>query len=282
MNASSIRSVSLPNGGIIPALGMGTWYMGEVPARHETELAALRTGIENGLTLIDTAEMYGGGAAEVLVGEAIADHRDEVYLVSKVLPSHASLRGTVTACQSSLRRLGTDHLDMYLLHWRGRYPLAETVEALESLKRSGLIGCWGVSNFDASDMDQLIAVPGGDEVQTNQVLYNLARRGPEYDLLPWCQQAGMPLMSYSPVDHGELLGHPAMLDMATSKGVTTAQLAIAWALRLPEVCAIAKASTPEHMIENRDAAELTLSQAELDQLDSIFPPPSSKVPLEMR
>jgi diketogulonate reductase-like aldo/keto reductase len=282
MNASGIRTVSLPNGTTIPALGMGTWYMGEVPARHDTELAALRAGIESGLTLVDTAEMYGDGAAEVLVGEAIAGRRDEVYLVSKVLPGHASLRGTVAACQASLRRLGTDHLDMYLLHWRGRYPLAETVEAFESLRRSGLIGCWGVSNFDASDMDELVAVPGGDQVQTDQVLYNAARRGPEYDLLPWCRQAGIPLMSYSPVDHGELLAHPAMLEMARSKGVTSAQLAIAWALRLPGVCAIAKASTPEHMIENREAAELALSDADLARLDRVFPPPSRKVPLEMR
>lgn len=265
----------------MPALGMGTWYMGEVPHRRETELAALRTGIEIGLTLIDSAEMYGDGAAESLVGEAIAGHRDEVFLVSKVLPNHASLRGTVAACQASLRRLGTDHLDMYLLHWRGRFPLSETVEAFEALEQSGLIRCWGVSNFDASDMDELVAAPGGDRVQTDQVLYNLARRGPEYDLVPWSQEFGMPLMSYSPVDHGRLLEHPAVLDMARFKGVTTAQLAIAWVLRVPDVCAVAKASTRAHVIENRAAMEITFSEAELDQLDMIFPPPSRKMPLEV-
>jgi diketogulonate reductase-like aldo/keto reductase len=282
MTETTIRSVPLPDGTAVPALGMGTWYLGEDPDGHDIELAALRTGIEIGLTLIDTAEMYGDGAAEVLVGQAIAGRRSEVYLVSKVLPGHASLRGTIAACEASLRRLGTDHLDMYLLHWRGRFPLAETVEAFEALVRSGLIGCWGVSNFDVPDLDELTAVPGGERVQTDQVLYNLARRGPEYDLLPWCREAGMPLMAYSPVDHGELLVHRAIRDMAAAKGVTTAQLAIAWVLRLPDVCAVAKASTRAHVIENRAALEISFSQAELDQLDLIFPPPFRKLPLEVR
>jgi diketogulonate reductase-like aldo/keto reductase len=282
MTETTIRSVSLPDGTAVPALGMGTWYLGEDPDGHDIELAALRTGIEIGLTLIDTAEMYGDGAAEVLVGQAIEGRRSEVYLVSKVLPGHASLRGTIAACEASLRRLGTDHLDMYLLHWRGRFPLAETVEAFEALVRSGLIGCWGVSNFDAPDMAELVAVPGGERVVTDQVLYNLARRGPEYDLIPWCREFGMPLMSYSPVDHGRLLEHAAVRDMATAKGVTTAQLAIAWVLRLPDVCAVAKASTRAHVIENRAALEISFSQAELDQLDLIFPPPFRKLPLEVR
>jgi diketogulonate reductase-like aldo/keto reductase len=281
MTAPTLRAVSLPNGATMPALGMGTWYLGEAPARHATELAALRTGLEIGLTLIDTAEMYGDGAAETLVGEVIAGHRDEVFLVSKVLPSHASLRGTIAACEASLRRLRTDHLDMYLLHWRGRFPLAGTVEAFEALVRSGLIGCWGVSNFDAPDMDELVAVPDGERVQTNQVLYNLARRGPEYDLIPWCREFGMPLMGYSPVDHGRLLEHAAVRDMATHKGVTPAQLAIAWVLRLPDVSVVAKASTRAHVMENRAAMELQFSQGELDQLDAMFPPPFGKVPLEM-
>jgi diketogulonate reductase-like aldo/keto reductase len=281
MTETTIRSVSLPNGTTIPALGMGTWYLGEVPARHAAELAALNRGIEIGLTLIDTAEMYGDGAAEVLVGEAIAGRRDEVFLVSKVLPGHASLRGTIAACEASLRRLGTDHLDMYLLHWRGLVPLAGTVEAFEALVRAGLIRCWGVSNFDAPDLDELVQVPGGEQVQTDQVLYNLARRGPEYDLLPWCREAGMPLMAYSPVDHGRLLGHPAVRDMATAKGVTMAQLALAWVLRLPDVCAVVKTSTPGRVIENRAALEISFSQAELDQLDGIFPPPGRRTTLEM-
>jgi diketogulonate reductase-like aldo/keto reductase len=281
MTATTIRAVSLPNGTTVPALGMGTWYMGEDPDGHDIEVSALRTGIEVGLTLIDTAEMYGDGAAEELIGQAIAGRRDGVFLVSKVLPSHATRRGTVTACQASLRRLGTDHLDMYLLHWRGRVPLAETVEAFEGLVQAGLIGCWGVSNFDAPDMDELVAVPGGVRVQTDQVLYNLARRGPEYDLIPWGREAGMPLMAYSPVDHGRLIEHSAVRDMATLKGVTPSQLAIAWVLRLPDVFAVAKASNRAHVRENRAALEIGFTQAELDQLDRIFPPPFSKVPLEV-
>jgi diketogulonate reductase-like aldo/keto reductase len=225
--------------------------------------------------------MYGDGAAEELVGEAIAGRRDEVYLVSKVLPGHASRQGTAASCQASLRRLGTDRLDMYLLHWRGRVPLAETVEAFEALVQAGTIGCWGVSNFDAPDMDELVAVPGGARVQTDQVLYNVARRGPEYDLVPWCREFGIPLMSYSPVDHGRLLEHPAVRDMARTKGVTPAQLAIAWVLRIPDVSVVAKASTRAHVRENRAAMEISFSQAELEQLEAMFPAPSSKEPLDM-
>jgi diketogulonate reductase-like aldo/keto reductase len=281
MTEPTIRTVSLPNGTTMPALGMGTWYLGEQPARHDTELAALRTGIEIGLTLIDTAEMYGEGAAEELVGQAVAGRRDDIYLVSKVLPHHATRQGTVQACQASLRRLGTDHLDMYLLHWQGRVPLAETVQGFEELVQAGLIGCWGVSNFDAPDLDRLVSVPGGDQVQTDQVLYNLGRRGPEYDLIPRCRQAGMPLMAYSPVDHGRLLEHSAVRDMATVKGVTPAQVAIAWVLRIPDVSVVAKASTRAHVRENRAAMEISFSQAELEQLEAMFPPPSSKEPLDM-
>jgi diketogulonate reductase-like aldo/keto reductase len=281
MTEPTIRTVPLPNGTTMPALGMGTWYLGEQPARHDTELAALRTGIEIGLTLIDTAEMYGEGAAEELVGQAVAGRRDDIYLVSKVLPHHATRQGTVQACQASLRRLGTDHLDMYLLHWQGRVPLAETVQGFEELVQAGLIGCWGVSNFDAPDLDRLVSVPGGDQVQTDQVLYNLGRRGPEYDLIPRCRQAGMPLMAYSPVDHGRLLEHSAVRDMATVKGVTPAQLAIAWVLRIPDVSVVAKASTRAHVTENRAAMEISFSQAELEQLEAMFPPPSSKEPLDM-
>ena len=281
MNTPTIRAVSLPDAGTVPALGLGTWFMGERPDRRPTELAALRTGIENGLTLIDTAEMYGDGAAEELVSEAIAGQRDSIYLVSKVVPSHATRRGTVEACQASLRRLGTDYLDMYLLHWRGRVPLAETVAGFEELVQAGLIRSWGVSNFDTDDLDQLASVPGGARAQTDQVLYNLARRGPEYDLLPRCRQAGIPLMAYSPVDHGRLLEHPTVRDMAGAKEVTPAQLALAWVLRLPEVFAIVKASTPARVAENRAAIEISFSTNELKQLDQIFPPPSSKEPLEM-
>lgn len=281
MSAPTIRTVTLPDGASVPALGLGTWYMGEQSATRATEVAALRTGMDCGLTLIDTAEMYGDGAAEELVGEAIAGRRDSVYLVSKVLPSHATRRGTVEACQASLRRLGTDHLDMYLLHWRGRVPLAETVAGFEDLVQAGLIRGWGVSNFDVRDLDEMASVPGGERVQTDQVLYNLNRRGLEYDLLPRCRQAGMPLMAYSPVDHGRLLENPAVRDMASAKGATAAQLALAWVLRLPQVFAVVKASTPARVTENRAAMEISFSTAELEELDRMFPPPSSKVPLEM-
>ena len=281
MTAPTIRAVSLPDGGTIPALGLGTWYMGEQPARRATELAALRAGIEDGLVLIDTAEMYGEGAAEELVGEAIAGRRDSVHLVSKVLPGHATRRGTVEACQASLRRLGTDHLDLYLLHWRGRVPLAETVAGFEDLVEAGSIGGWGVSNFDTPDLDELASLEGGARVQTDQVLYNIAHRGLEHDLLPRCREAGVPLMAYSPVDHGRLLRHPVVRDTAEARGVTPAQLAIAWVLRLRDVFAVVKASTPARVLENRAAAEISLSPAELEQLDAVFPPPSRKVPLEM-
>jgi diketogulonate reductase-like aldo/keto reductase len=281
MTATTARTVTLPRGATVPRLGMGTWYLGEDPDGRDIQLSALRTGIEIGLTLIDTAEMYGDGAAEELVGKAVAGRRDDVFLVSKVLPHHATREGTAKACQDSLRRLGTDHLDMYLLHWRGPVPLAEVVEAMEALVHAGLIACWGVSNFDAPDVDELVAVPGGDHVQTDQVLYNLARRGPEYDLVPMCRELGMPLMAYSPVDHGRLLQQPAVRRMAADKGVTPAQLAIAWVLRLPDVFAVAKASTRAHVIENRAAMEIGFSQDELDQLDRIFPPPMAKVSLEV-
>jgi diketogulonate reductase-like aldo/keto reductase len=281
MTSTAVRAVTLPNGTSVPALGMGTWYLGEDPDGHDIQLSALRTGIDIGLTLIDTAEMYGDGAAEKLVGRAISGRRDKVFLVSKVLPSNATRRGTIEACQNSLRRLRTDHLDMYLLHWRGRVPLAETVEAFEELVQTGLIGCWGVSNFDAPDLDELAAVPGGNGVQTDQVLYNFARRGPEYDLVPRCFETGMPLMAYSPVDHGRLLEHAAVRDMARGKGVSAAQLAIAWVLRLPEVFAVAKTSTRARAVENRAALEIDLSADELEQLDAMFPPPFRKVPLDM-
>jgi diketogulonate reductase-like aldo/keto reductase len=281
MTATTARTVTLPRGATVPRLGMGTWYLGEDPDGRDIQLSALRTGIEIGLTLIDTAEMYGDGAAEELVGKAVAGRRDDVFLVSKVLPHHATREGTAKACQNSLRRLGTDHLDMYLLHWRGAVPLAEVVDAMEALVHAGLIACWGVSNFDAPDIEELVAVPGGDHVQTDQVLYNLARRGPEYDLVPMCRELGMPLMAYSPVDHGRLLEQPGVRRMAADKGVTPAQLAIAWVLRLPDVFAVAKASTRAHVIENRAAMEIGFSQDELDQLDRIFPPPMAKVPLEV-
>ena len=281
MSVPVMRHIVLPAGEKVPVLGQGTWHMAEVRERRQDEIAALRLGLDLGLTLVDTAEMYADGEAERLVGEAIAGRRDEVFLVSKVVPAHATRRGTIEACEASLRRLNTDRIDLYLLHWRGSAPLWQTVEAFVELRDRKRIRYWGVSNFDVMDLLDLSEAPLGRDAQTDQVLYNLARRGLEYDLLPRCRAAGMPLMAYSPVDHGRLLEHPAVRDMADAKGVTPAQLALAWVLRLPEVFAVVKASTPARVTENRAAMEIGFSPAELEQLDRMFPPPSSKVPLEM-
>jgi diketogulonate reductase-like aldo/keto reductase len=281
VTATAIRTVTLPAGEEIPALGLGTWHMGEDPLRREAELTALRVGLDLGLNLIDTAEMYGDGASEELVGAAIAGRRDEVFLVSKVLPQHATPRGTIAACTASLDRLGTDHLDLYLLHWRGAVPLAETIEAFGRLVEAGRIRYWGVSNFDTDDMIELVGVPGGGDVQVDQVLYNLMRRGIEYDLLPWCQESGIPVMAYSPVEQGLLLGHPAVQGIAERHGVSAAQVALAWVLRQDQVNAIPKAGTPKHVYEDRAALELQLTPSDLLELDMAFPPPRRKVPLEV-
>ncbi|BDZ50378.1 hypothetical protein GCM10025867_26190 [Frondihabitans sucicola] len=234
------------------------------------------------MTLVDTAEMYGSGAAETLVGEAISGRRDEVFLVSKVLPSNASRRGTIEACHASLERLGTDRLDLYLLHWRGRFPLQETVAALEELVREGAIRGWGVSNFDVHDLDELAQCPGGAGLQVNQVLYNLARRGPEFALLPHQRSAGVPLMAYSPVDHGELLDDTTLDEIAEGKGVTPAQLALAWVLQaLPDGFVAVKASSREHVEQNAAARDVVFSDDERAALDAAFPAPSRATPLEM-
>ncbi|MFD4636799.1 aldo/keto reductase [Lentzea sp. NPDC058436] len=272
-------TVLLPSGETVPALGMGTWMMAERPARRSAEIATLRTGLDLGLSLIDTAEMYGSGASEELVGEAVAGRRDEVFLVSKVLPSNASAAGTVRACEASLRRLGTDRLDLYLLHWRGSMPFAETLKGFEALVDAGKIRYWGVSNLDLSDMRELTALPGS--CQTNQILYNLSRRGPEHDLLPWHASAGIPVMAYSPVEQGRLLDFPALASVAARHDATPAQVALAWVLRLPQVCAIPKAGTVEHVRENARALELRLSPEDLADLDRAFPPPGGPSPLEM-
>jgi len=279
--SSPVRTTLLPSGAAVPVLGQGTWHMAEEPRRRDQEIAALRFGIDLGLTLIDTAEMYADGGAEELVGEAIAGRRREVFLVSKVLPSHATRRGTIAACERSLRRLATDRLDLYLLHWREKVPLEETVEAFHSLSRSGKIRYWGVSNFDLSDMQELVEVPGGDAVQTNQVLYNLTRRGIEYDLLPWCRQRALPIMAYSPIEQGRLLGHSTLQLIADQHDATPAQIALAWVLRQEGVIAIPRASKPEHVEENRAALAIRLTQNDLELLDRAFPPPTKPVPLEM-
>jgi diketogulonate reductase-like aldo/keto reductase len=282
MPASSVRTIVLPLGERIPALGLGTWFMAEDPARRKTERAALELGLDLGLTLIDTAEMYADGAAEELVGEAIAGRRDEVFLLSKVLPTNASHAGTIAACERSLRRLGTDRIDLYLLHWRSSTPLEETVEAFHELVEAGKIRYWGVSNFDVPDMEELFGVPDGPHVQSDQVLYNLSRRGIEVDLLPWCRARGISVMAYSPIEQGRLLrDNPALSSVAERHGATPAQIALAWVLRLDGVNAIPKAGTPAHVEENRAALDLRLTGEDLAELDAAFPPPEEEQPLEM-
>lgn len=276
-----MRKTTLPSGEAVPVLGQGTWYMGDEPRRRADEIATLRAGLDLGMTLVDTAEMYGDGASEELVGEAIAGRRDDVFLVSKVLPSNASRSGTIAACERSLRRLGTDRIDLYLLHWRGRTPFAETIAAFEALQDAGKIRHWGVSNMDVSDMKELLRAPGGDAVATNQVLYNLTRRGIEFDLLPQAQQRGLPLMAYSPIEQGRLAHYPEVQDIAERHGVTPAQVALAWVLRQQGVIAIPKASRPEHVRQNREALDLTLTPQDLAELDDAFEPPRGPEPLEM-
>jgi diketogulonate reductase-like aldo/keto reductase len=225
--------------------------------------------------------MYADGAAEILVGEAIAGRREEVFLVSKVLPHHATREGTLRGCQGSLRRLNTDRLDLYLLHWRGHVPLAETVEAFLGLQADGLIRNWGVSNFDVADLDELTSLPGGPGVATDQVLYNLSRRAPEFDLFPACGERRIPVMAYSPVEQGRILGNPVLRDIATRHDASPAQVALAWVLRLDNVCAIPRTGRPEHAYENRAALDLHLDRDELAALDAEFPPPLHAQPLEM-
>ena len=280
MSTETIPTVRLPAGESIPVMGLGTWYLGENPARRASELAALRLGIDRGLTLIDTAEMYGNGAAEALVGEAIAGRRDEVFLVSKVLPSHASYADTIEACRQSLSRLGTERLDLYLLHWRGPVPLEQTVRAFEELVRLGMIRYWGVSNFDIRDMAELQSVPGGEAVQTDQVLYNLTRRGIEYDLLPTLHEQGIPVMAYSPIEQGRLLRHPMIIAVANRNEATPAQVALAWLMTRDGVNVIPRACTREHVLENRAAVDLRLTEPDLRTLDEAFPPPRRPQPLE--
>jgi diketogulonate reductase-like aldo/keto reductase len=265
----------------MPRLGMGTWHMGERPANRAREVAALRLGLDLGMNLIDTAEMYGEGGAESIVGEAFAGRREGVFVVSKFYPHHASRQKLKAACDASLRQLGVERMDLYLLHWRGPVPLEETVATLEELVRAGKIARWGVSNFDVADMEELVAVPGGGNVAANQVLYNLGRRGVEFDLLGWCADHGVRVMAYSPLDEGRLVRHPALDAVARRLKATAAQVAIAWVLRLPSIVAIAKASTPEHVRANRAALDLVLDDEALEALDRAFPPPRRKRPLEM-
>jgi diketogulonate reductase-like aldo/keto reductase len=275
-----MKYVTLPGGERVPALGQGTWMMGEKPGRRSAELEALRTGIELGMTLIDTAEMYGDGASEDLVGEAIAGKRDGLFLVTKAYPQNASRQRLPVACENSLGRLGTDRIDLYLLHWRGGVPLAETAQAMERLKDEGKIRHWGVSNLDRDDMAELVSA-GGENCVTDQILYNLGRRGPEHDLLPWVAGRGMTAMAYSPVEQGRLLAHPDLAELAQRHGATPAQLALAWVLRQEGMIAIPKAGTPAHVAENSGSLDIVLTPKELAALDRLFPPPTRATPLEM-
>lgn len=265
----------------MPRLGQRTWNMGDDRARRAEEIAALRAGIEFGLTLIDSAEMYGDGRSETLVGEALAGLREKVFLVTKVLPSNASRKGVTRSCEASLKRLQTDRVDLYLLHWSSSYPLEETVRGFEDLLAAGKIRAWGVSNLDLGEMTQLVALPGGQACATNQVLYNLTRRGIEFELLPWSQKNGIPVMAYSPVEKGRLLGHKALKQVAQKLDATPAQVALAWVLRQEGVIAIPKAGTVEHVRENRKALDLKLDAQALTKLDRAFPPPKKARPLEM-
>ena len=277
-----VSTLQLPSGTPMPVLGQGTWGMGEDQARRQIEVAALRLGLELGTTLIDTAEMYGEGGAEEVTGEAIEGRRAEVFLVSKIYPHNASRQGTVEACERSLKRLKTDYLDLYLLHWRGSVPLAETLEAFQSLKQAGKIREYGVSNFDVRDLEEAGAMPGGDEIATNQVLYNLMRRGIEWDLLPACRERGIPIMAYSPIEQGGMLGNAQLKLVASRHHVTPAQVALAWLLQQEGIVVIPKASSAAHVRENREAVELTLTDEDLTELNRAFPPPRQKMRLEMR
>lgn len=275
-----MKTVPLPDGTPVPALGQGTWMMAEDRSKRSAEIAALRAGIDLGMTLIDTAEMYGEGAAEELVGEAIAGVRENIFLVSKAYPHNASRDRLPRSCEASLKRLGTDHLDLYLLHWRGGVPLGETIQAMQRLVAEGKILRWGVSNLDTDDMEELMAA-GGDGCATNQILYNLGRRGPEHDLLPWLTHRNIPVMAYSPVEQGRLIANRKLAQVAAETGATPAQVALAWTMRKGNVISIPKAGSVSHVRDNRAAADLDLGADLLAALDEAFPRPASRSPLEM-
>ena len=278
-SARAVPTTKFPSGEKVPVLGQGTWRLAEGRHNRSQEIEALRLGIDLGMSLIDTAEMYAEGAAEMLVGDAITGRRDDVFLVTKVLPENATRRGTIEACERSLRRLKTDRIDLYLLHWREDIPLQQTVDAFQKLVKEDKITHWGVSNFDVSDMNDLMKVDGGSEVFANQVLYNLTRRGIEFDLMPWCHKRNIPIMAYSPIEQGRLLSHPIVRKIAEEHHAAPAQVALAWVLRNDHVVAIPQAGTPDHVRENHGATGVKLSKQDLAKLDRAFPPPRSKKPL---
>ena len=277
-----MRTLTMPTGRCIPVLGQGTWNMGEDPAEAAREADALRLGLDLGMNMIDTAEMYGEGGAEKVVAAAIQGRRDQTYIVSKVYPHNAGRRAVQEACERSLKRLNTDRIDLYLLHWRGSVPLAETIAGFQALQAAGKIVDYGVSNFDREDMVEAAATPGGAGIATNQVLYNLARRGIEWDLLSWCRERAMPLMAYSPLEQGGMLGVAGLRAVALRHGVTTAQVALAWLLHQQGVIAIPKAVSAAHVHENAAVLELKLDADDLAQLDQSFAPPRRATPLAMR
>ena len=276
---TTVPTTKLPSGDAVPVLGLGAWMMGETARLKKDEVAALRLGLDLGMTLIDTAELYASGGSERVVAEAIAGRRDEVFLVSKVLPHNASRKGTIAACEQSLKRLNTDRLDLYLLHWRESIPLKETLEGLMTLMRDGKIRNWGVSNFDVDDMEELMSLPGGDQVAANQVMYNLRRRGIEFALLPWSRKHDIPIMAYSPLDQGHLMRSSELMHIAERHGATPAQIALAWTIRQPGVFAIPKAAREAHVRDNHKALSIRLKDEDLAELDRHFRPPTKKKPL---
>ncbi len=281
MKKSPAKTVLLPCDEAVAALGMGTWNMGDDSTARASEIAALRAGLDRGLTLLDTAEMYGDGRSEELVAQALLGRRDEAFIVSKVLPGNATRKGTLKACERSLGRLGTDRIDLYLLHWRGGVPFAETLEAFTRLKADGKIRHYGVSNLDLAAMQEWHALDGGEATQANQVLYNLGRRGIEVDLVPWLRQRHIPVMAYSPLEQARLLANPALRAFASSHAMTPVQAALAWLLAKDDVIAIPKSASVKRVEENAGALALALDAAQLAELDAIFPPPARPVPLEM-
>jgi len=281
MSTGRVKTVRLPAGERVTALGQGTWGMGEDTGARAQEVASLRAGLDLGLTLIDTAEMYGDGRTEALVGEAIAGRRDEVFLVTKVYPHNASAQAMRAACAGSLRRLRTDRIDLYLLHWAGSVPIAETVDSFRQLQRDGHIRFWGVSNLDLAAMRELWSVPGGREVQANQLLYNLTRRGIEWDLLPWQRERSIPTMAYSPIEQGRLLQHRGLASFAKAHALTPAQAALSWLLARDDVIAIPKTANVQRLRENVAALEHPFDAAALAEIDRLFPPPRGPSPLAM-
>jgi diketogulonate reductase-like aldo/keto reductase len=281
MTQTHLPRVTLPDGESVPAFGLGTWHMGENRRRAADEEAALKLGIELGMTLIDTAEMYGNGTAEEIVARAAAGLRDSLFIVSKVLPYNAAQQGVVEACERSLKRLKTDHIDLYLLHWRGSVPLAETLAGFARLKRDGKIRHHGVSNFNTDDMQEWVGIAGGETVAANQILYNLGRRGPQYELIPWCRKRGISIMAYTPLDQGRILGNRALQDIAARHSASAAQVALAWLLRQDGMIVIPKATTLDHVRDNRGALDLALDAGDLAALDRAFPPPRGRTALGM-